>query len=42
MNIDIPDLLRALDVDERVDGSGGNTVQGECETVRERESERDS
>ncbi|CAM9526485.1 unnamed protein product [Ectocarpus sp. 6 AP-2014] len=33
MNIDIPDLLRALDVDERVDGSGGNTVQGECETI---------
>lgn len=34
MNIDIPDLLRALEVDERVDDSGGRVVQGECETVR--------
>lgn len=34
MNIDIPDLLRALGVDERADDTGGKVVQGECETVR--------
>ncbi|CAN0130180.1 unnamed protein product [Pylaiella littoralis] len=33
MNIDIPDLLRALEVDERLDETGGKVVQGECETI---------
>lgn len=36
MNIDIPDLLRVLKVDERVDETGGKVVQGECETVSAR------
>eukprot|EP00752_Nemacystus_decipiens_P009854 g8791.t1 len=33
MNIDIPDLLRALGVDERESEKGGKVVQGECETI---------
>ncbi len=40
MNIDVADILRALEVDERVDETGGRVVQGECETVRERHWER--
>lgn len=40
MNIDVPDILRALGVDERASDTGGKVVQGECETVRARKDKR--